>query len=430
MLIDYKYSRNIDVRAVLDKLIILIVSILIIYVNITIRSSYYDLSSIPQFFPLNKVFLSSYVFFHYLLSAVLPHNLSVFYPYPFDNDTIGLTEYIFYLSFSIVYLFGLSYFFIKKKRNVVFFMAVGILILIPALQIIPIGDSIFNDRYSYFYLILYSLSLGVIWKSIKKFSEKGGLQIALKLVLLVLMVFYVYSTYQRIELWKSEIGLFRHDFSNNSNSEILANALGSSFMKSDDIGSALFYFDIALQLDSNYYTANLNKGLVFEKMGNLDSSNIYFIKALKRNRNAKRALYHLSRNYYLMDKHNKSLFYISKLARTKQMDAKCYNLLGQIFYKRNELTKSIDAYNKACSLSSSNPTYLYNYAISLGANNDLDQAISMLNKAIHINPRFHEAYYLRGVAKAKKGYNGCSDLVRAQELGNRMAKKAIAAFCK
>jgi len=430
ILIDYKYARNIDVKSVLDKSIILVVSILIVYVNLTVRTSYYDLSSIPQFSPLNRVFLSSYVFFHYLLSAALPHNLSVFYPYPFDNDTVSSAEYIFYFSLSVVYLLGLSYFFIKKKRSVVFFMAVAILTLSPVLQIIPIGDSIFNDRYLYFYLVFYSLSIGVLWKSIILFIKRGGLQVALKLVLLMLMVFYVYSTYQRIELWKLEIDLFRHDFRNNPNSEILANALGSSYMKSDEIDSALFYFDIALKLDSNYSAANLNKGLVYEKMGDLDSSNIYLKKALKRNKNSKRALYHLSRNYYLMDENNMSLFYISKVVRTKQMDAKCYNLLGQIFYKQNELTKSIDAYYKACKLSSSNPIYLYNYAISLGSNNELDQAISMLNKAIQINPRFHEAYYLRGVAKARKGYNGCSDLIRAQELGNRMAKKALDAFCR
>jgi predicted Zn-dependent protease len=71
-----------------------------------------------------------------------------------------------------------------------------------------------------------------------------------------------------------------------------------------------------------------------------------------------------------------------------------------------------------------------NRAISLGWLGDNDAAITDLNRVVKIAPENATGWFLRGIAKNRKGESGCEDLERAKELGYPQAGKAIAELCQ
>ncbi len=424
LLFDYYYNRSWSLKLFLDKLVIVIVALGSLIINLYFRNHYHDLSSIPTFSFLNHLMVSSMVFIHYLFSALLPIKLSVFYPYSIQNQLI--VPFINSL-FAIGYLLFFVYSFIKKRKKVVLIMGLGIILLIPVIQIIPIGDSMYNDRYSYFYLFSFALGAAFLFKSLSNYSKLR--QTVSKVLAVIFLVFLVYSTFNRTNQWSSEVKLFEHDYLNYPNSEILANTLGSCYDNKGDQRKAIEYFDVALKLDPNYVQAYYNKALAYEKLGNFNSASRFYRNAIEVRPTYKKALFRLSRIDYLLNENDKAYKGLKTLVKIKPVDAETYHLYGQVMYKYGDIKGSIRLYKQAIILDNRNATYLYNLAVAYGSNNNLNSAIDVLNIAISINPRFKEAYYLRGIAKIRNGQNGCIDLKKAEAYGDGMATKALRDFC-
>jgi len=60
-----------------------------------------------------------------------------------------------------------------------------------------------------------------------------------------------------------------------------------------------------------------------------------------------------------------------------------------------------------------------------------DNALNDLNRVIELSPENPDAHYLRGVVLMIKGerVNACRDLVRASELGQKMARGEVKKYC-
>jgi len=424
LLFDYYYNRSWSLKLFLDKLVIVFVALGSFIINLYFRNHYHDLSSIPTFSFLNHLMVSSMVFVHYLFSALLPIKLSVFYPYSIHNQSI--VPFINSV-FAIVYLTFFVYSFIKKRKKIVLIMGLGIVLLIPVVQIIPIGDSLYNDRYSYFYLFSFALGAAFLFKSLSNYSKL--IQAVSKVLAVIFLVFLVFSTFNRTNQWSSEVKLFEHDYLNYPNSEILANTLGSCYDNKGNQRKAIEYFDVALNLDPNYVQAYYNKALAYEKLGDFDAASRFYKDALEVRPTYKKALFRLSRIDYLRNENDKAYKGLKTLVQIKPVDAETYHLYGQVMYKYGDIESSIHFYKQAIALDNRNATYLYNLAVAFGSNNNISNAIEVLNRVISINPRFKEAYYLRGIAKIRNGQNGCIDLKKAEAYGDGMATKALRDFC-
>jgi tetratricopeptide (TPR) repeat protein len=99
-----------------------------------------------------------------------------------------------------------------------------------------------------------------------------------------------------------------------------------------------------------------------------------------------------------------------------------YYHMGAAYLKKREFDQAISLFNKSLEI---NPKYAKAYetrGMVYSSREQFDQAIADFNKALEIDPRLTEVYYGRGRAYYFKGEYGKSwaDVKRAQDLGYKI----------
>ena len=82
-------------------------------------------------------------------------------------------------------------------------------------------------------------------------------------------------------------------------------------------------------------------------------------------------------------------------------DSDCLHLLGVIANKENEFNLATTLITQAVTLRVDNPYYYFNLAISLRAQNKLDQALECYNKCIYLSPKLAQAHLNKGIVLKK-----------------------------
>lgn len=116
--------------------------------------------------------------------------------------------------------------------------------------------------------------------------------------------------------------------------------------------------------------------------------------------------------------------------------------LGKIYYQQGQYEQSIKYYDKLIILTPKDAELYFNRAVAKGMIMDIIDSIKDYDKAIELKPDYKEAYANRGVAKinllTSKGNikptkeqtsDGCSDLKKAQEMGDKTVEDMIYIYC-
>jgi len=178
------------------------------------------LEFVPDRHPLNTPFIVSYSLLFYLVKSLMPLQLAAFHPYP--GELTGMLPFYFYLSFLIlIALSGLIW--IKRKRYPALWwgMSFFVLNLLAVIQLVPVGQVVAAERYTYiaYVGIFFILGFGVneMWEQSKKLAswQRGSLMV-LGLTVTSLLIF---QSFQRAKVWKNGdtlwsdvIEKYPHDF--------------------------------------------------------------------------------------------------------------------------------------------------------------------------------------------------------------------------
>lgn len=117
--------------------------------------------------------------------------------------------------------------------------------------------------------------------------------------------------------------------------------------------------------------------------------------------------------------------------------------LASIAYHQGQYEQSIKHYDKLIKLASQDYEIYFNRAVAKSMIGDVEGSIKDYDKAIELNPDYTEAYANRGVAKInlltsrgnilpgkEETIDGCADLVKAQEMGDKTVEDMIYIYCK
>jgi len=93
---------------------------------------------------------------------------------------------------------------------------------------------------------------------------------------------------------------------------------------------------------------------------------------------------------------------------------------------------AINDYNIALEINPKSIPVIFSRAVVKNLAKDFDGSIKDYDMVIELDSQYAFAYYNRGIIKIDLGQkkDGCSDLRRANELGDESAKAAILKFCK
>ena len=267
--------------------------------------------------------------------------------------------------------------------------------LIFVLQLIPVGDAIVSERYSY----LCSIGLFVIIAFILEkylISVSGYLSKMIIAATALYCIFLLFITFNRVSVWESSLSLYNDILKKYPDSEIALNSRASVYIKHGQFDQAIKDLDKSISYDTTYFQAYYNRAIAKKNTNDLYGSLLDYNRVLKLNPDFIDAWY--NRGNINKDLHSNS--------------------------------EAISDYSKVIAKQRGYWQAYNNRAICKIAIKDFQSAIRDLTTTIDLNPDCSSAFYLRGLAEAQSGDDGCDDFITAYKKGNVQAQAAILQYCR
>jgi len=400
LLIYYYHNKKITKKAIISILPFVGLLILIGVYTIFLHNTFDTFnSSLLSFNFIDKLFLFSYATIYYLVMAIVPFKLCVIHFYP---EKVGaMLPLIYYISLPVLLLLIWGIFKLKHlKHEIIFGLLFYFITIVMVLQIVPVGIAIVSERYSYIPYIGIFLILGHFFSYVndKKNSFDFEIRSLVSLSIAVLIIFYLFTSFERGKVWKNGTALFTDVIKKYPEQSLGWRQRGNSFLLKKDYKSALFDFDRSIKLGCKEAGLYVNMGIAKENLGYAKEALSDYDTAIKINPNS-------------------SSFWFIR---------------GALLYDKGELDKAISDFNNAIKL---NPNYTEAYSnrgAVLLSMKKIDESLKDLNKAIELDSTYADAYYNRGIAKYfindKTGaYN---DWELANKLGDEKALTLLRKYCK
>ena len=226
-----------------------------------------------------------YVIWHYFTMLFVPNELTADTDLKAFETFNDLRVYGGLLFVAVMLLIAFTASSYKNMRPVTFGILWFFLALVPTSSIIPLSE-VMNDHRMYFPFI--GLMLAVAWPLaywvMSAATKKDPFPVASKAVLvgsLLLFTGLAYGTYLRCEVWQSHETLWKDVTEKSPKNGRGWMNYGLVLMGRGDYKEALKCYKTALIYNPDYAYLHINLGIVYEQLGQPDSSRIHFEYAQK-----------------------------------------------------------------------------------------------------------------------------------------------------
>ena len=375
------FQRSSFLRLVLEKIPLLVLSIIVIYLSsMSVQNGGYAIStaSVPMKLRIANA-LVSYV--SYIKKTIWPHNLAIYYPYPHALplwQVAGAVLLLLCISFLVLRT-------VKSKPYLVVGWLWYIGTLVPVIGLVQAGLwPATADRFAYVPLI--GLFIVIAWGAPDLVDRWRSRKIVLVTLATTLISILTVTTCFQLRYWQNGVTLFTHTLNVTPNNSLINKELGNAWEDQGNFEKAMYYYDKAIQITPNFAEPHNNLGRLF---------------AIQKD--YKDAIYH----------YNEAL-------RIKPTFTEAHNNLATaLLYQGNE-KEAIYHYYEALR---SNPNYAgayYNLAKIFEHNGKTEKAIILYRKALGCNPEMIQALYnlswINATHKNEKYRNGAKAIELAEKL--------------
>lgn len=311
-----------------------------------------------------RILFASYGFTQYLLKLGFPYDLSAFYAYPNKVNGHVPLEFWFYPLMPAAFIAGF-YFAVKRNLKLIAFgMLFFALNIALVLQLIPVGNAIMADRYTYVPAIGYFLILGVGYKML--IEKNNGLLYPMRILFFVYVGAISYFTYNRMDTWQNSLTMWNDVIDQFQNVPAAYNNRGNALKDRDKFEEAIKDYNAAIKLKPDHYKAYNNRGIAKKNIG-VRTKNTDLIREA-------------------IEDYDKAL-------RIKKDYDDAYSNRGNAKRLLRDFKGALKDYDKAIELKPMFPQAYSNRAATKIDLKDYEGAIQDLQRSIQLNPRFVEAYY-------------------------------------
>lgn len=425
IIFDLNFKRKTELKSILEKVPFFILSI--VFGIISLRSQHaWDLTNetTSGFSLFERFFMACYAFSFYIVKLLLPFKLSAIYPFP-ESGQIPVVMYISPVFVALVTWLAI---YTRKKHRIVFtgllFYLVNVILII---QIIPVGQTITADRYSYVSYIGLFLVLGYFYdRIINKYGNR------LNLVLIVFCLFLSIVTWKRIPAWKNSSALFSDVIKNYPEVATAWYNRGQIRLEKNDLERALVDFNEAVKLKpgkSNYLQARAS---VLYKTGNFKDALQDYESITINPDNKTEVFYGKGLCKAALNDLQGALQDFDSVISSGKPSYKVYNDRGIVRAKFNDLKGALDDFNKSIRLNPSDDIAFVNRASARGSLNDIKGAEEDIDKAISLNPDNSDAWFMKGMILFNRDNRkeACNAWQKSAKLGHKQASSALTTYCQ
>ncbi len=431
--IDYFQGRKINKQTILEKLPFLVFAGVFGYIAILAQQSANaadDLSTLTVNLG-DKILFACYGIVMYLWKAIAPFNLSPHYPLPVKVG--GSLPTLYYLSALIVP--AIAFLVYKSKRygkDIIFGFGFFIVTIVLVLQLLPVGNIIIAERYSYLpYIGLFFILARLVNKTIE---DKPGKYKAWKVptvVALAIFSFYCfYTTTQRCKVWENDFTLWTDAIEKFKDNPFPYNSRGDAYFFQKEYEKAISDYSRAIELKDThpYY----NRGQAYYKLKIYDQAMKDFSKTVEINPTFARGYSMRAILYTDANKFEEALSDYNKALQYQPDNAIAHHNRGVLYKKNNRFPEALENFNAAIQLNPSYAEAYNNRAVTYRNLQNNDAALKDFNRAIELQPDFARPYYYRGMLFYDTGnkQKACEDIQKAANLGFQNAVESLNKLCR
>ncbi len=385
-----------------------------------------------------RISVLAYTFMLYFLKVFAPIKLSAMYPYPLKTAGVLPLEYLL-APIAIVIIAVLLIIYRKKLKELFFGLLFFLITIAVVIQFVPVGGVILSERYTYLPYLGFFFMIGAFYQRIR-FDKKFVLypfRKSFSILLLMMMAWFTYLSYDRISYWENGDVLFtdviekypNFPFAYSNRGYLYFDHYAMKTNKETNPQQFVRYMDLALSdynsaisLDTSFVSPRVNKAVLLYNYGQFQNDTAKYFAALKdftislklqpKNKDAllgrANTLGTLKRYEEAIPDYNAYIQLMENPNRKKgDWDAKAYLWRGTAYYKTAKIDKALSDFQKTANLI---PEYWESYywmALIYQQKEDYKTAISYYNQALQRNPEHSESYSWRGLAKYKiQDYQG------------------------
>jgi tetratricopeptide (TPR) repeat protein len=255
------------------------------------------------------------------------------------------------------------------------------------LQIIPAGNVIMADRYSYLPYIGFFFMMAVLAKRIIDTQKK--LPNVVYAVLFIYVSCCAYFAFVRTKVWHDSMALWSDTIKNNPDAALPYNNRSVLFINSQQFSLALADLNKAIEIRPEYVSARYNRGTVLMKL----------------------------------EKYHEAIQDFTFVSQHECRDiVSVYMNRGDAYMHLKNYMSAIDDFSSAIQKNPNIEKAYYNRGLALYTINKFNEAINDFSISVKINPRFIQAYYLRGLAfyKLQDFKQAYEDISYAAKMGYRV----------
>lgn len=313
----------------------------------------------------------------YLGKIILPIRLSCFYPYPSLSDPAlwGIA------AITLAGMGALGFFF-RKNRIYTWGSVFFLIHLAPVLQILPVGEALYADRYVY---IALAGILPALYMLIPESLRNHKLIYVLIWGWILLLGFF---TWKRIPVWNNSILLWTQMIDTYPDRFFVAyNNRAIALHEEKKYEAAMKDYNHALKLHPGYREAWYNRGTMKAEMGEKEGAVYDLTQAIRLNPDFYLAWYNRGNSLAALGKFQDAEKDYLEVTRLRPDHAEAWSNLGNIYGMNGIPEKAIAAFNKSISLEADNAQAYNNRALARAQTGDLAGAARDFTEAENLHKK-------------------------------------------
>lgn len=389
LMYDLCYGKKFNTRRIINKAPYFVIaggmSLSSIFIQTSNRSIFYFRGD-----PLITFFTTTVIVKNYLLSLILPVNLSAYYSLVhtrFFEPAVLLS-----LLLIVAIVSGTIYLF-RRDRQTAFWAAWFWVAILPNLNIIPLSVAM-ADRYLYLPLIgpsvLFALALfGPVKHRIHKHFPINVRWIYAVSGILVLVL--AVSSQVRSRIWENNLTLWTDTVTRLQHGLPYTN-LGAAYIEAGNMAEAKKYFEKAIEVTPDYYLPYADLGRIYLQENNLSGAEKSFVKSLSLNPNEPSISQELAKIYIDRGDFDLASGVISDGLKFTPNEPSLLFLKAHILTRKGELQEPLEIYRYLTRVDPSSYVNWFNYGAVLARFGRPEEAENALRQAITIDGSLPNAY--------------------------------------
>lgn len=331
-----------------------------------------------------EMFLSVPVLFaQYVGKLLAPVNLNYYYVYEPVREFGWRPLLAMLLMAGLALLaFGLR----SRQPLIAFSIAWFYLTLAPVLSIPNVGENVFTERYLYIPSLAFCAIAAWGWWQLHHRFDRPAARRALRIGLVMLLLFYAAVTLRRNPDWKDDITLFRRTAEQSPGSATIQMNLGYIYYLHGKTDLAIEHYRRSLALDDRRPLTHNNLGNALTQLGRYDEAIAHLRRAIELKPAYFGAWLNLGLVHAARKDWDEAIRCYRRAIELQPKFNEAWTAMGLSYWNQGNAAEAIAAYRRAVELQPDYPEARINLASALSETGQPAEAIEHLHAALRSQP--------------------------------------------